>query len=88
MQVQFLKRFSKDLQAIRDRQALQAIKAALLSLESAENLSELSQIKAIEGHPNTYRLRVGNYRIGFRLENNTIIFVRVLHRREIYRYFP
>lgn len=88
MQVQFLKRFSKDLQAIRDHQTLQAIKAALLSLESAENLSELSQIKAIEGHPNTYRLRVGNYRIGFRLENNTIIFVRVLHRREIYRYFP
>jgi len=88
MQVQFLKRFGKDLQAIRDRQVLQAIKAALLSLENAENLSELSQIKAIEGHPNTYRLRVGNYRIGFRVEENQIVLVRVLHRREIYRYFP
>lgn len=88
MQVQFLKCFRKDLQAIRDCPALQAIKTALLSIEAAEHLSELSQIKAIEGHPNTYRLRVGNYRLGFRLEDNTIIFVRALHRREIYRYFP
>ncbi|MGK7945796.1 MAG: type II toxin-antitoxin system RelE/ParE family toxin, partial [Microcystaceae cyanobacterium] len=33
-------------------------------------------------------IRVGNYRIGFFGENDTITFVRVLHRREFYRYFP
>jgi mRNA-degrading endonuclease RelE of RelBE toxin-antitoxin system len=31
---------------------------------------------------------VGNYRLGLIIEAETVIFVRVLHRKEIYRYFP
>jgi mRNA interferase RelE/StbE len=35
-----------------------------------------------------YRLRVGNYRVGFFINDDTLLFSRALHRREIYRYFP
>ncbi|MFM6062867.1 MAG: type II toxin-antitoxin system RelE family toxin, partial [Microcystis panniformis] len=31
---------------------------------------------------------IGDYRIGFFVEEDTITFARVLHRREFYRYFP
>lgn len=35
-----------------------------------------------------YRIRVGDYRIGFMLDNDILVFMRVLHRKDIYRYFP
>ncbi|HMP82104.1 MAG TPA: type II toxin-antitoxin system RelE/ParE family toxin [Verrucomicrobiota bacterium] len=35
-----------------------------------------------------YRIRVGDYRIGFVFEQSVMTFVRSLDRKEIYRYFP
>jgi len=35
-----------------------------------------------------YRIRLGDYRIGLVVNEQTVVFVRFLHRREIYRYFP
>ncbi|MGH2412635.1 MAG: type II toxin-antitoxin system RelE family toxin, partial [Microcystaceae cyanobacterium] len=35
-----------------------------------------------------YRIRLGDYRIGLFIEGKTVTFARVLHRKEIYRYFP
>ncbi len=37
---------------------------------------------------NRYRMRIGNYRIGFESRDNRVEMVRVLHLNEIYRYFP
>jgi len=31
---------------------------------------------------------VGDYRVGVIFEEETVTFCRVLHRKEIYRYFP
>ncbi len=39
-------------------------------------------------YQNFYRIQVGAYRLGFVLEENTIVLVRFLHRKEIYRFFP
>ena len=35
-----------------------------------------------------YRIRVGDYRVGFVFEQGAVTFVRCLNRKEIYRYFP
>ncbi|WP_124971246.1 type II toxin-antitoxin system RelE family toxin [Aphanothece sacrum] len=37
---------------------------------------------------NRYRIRVGDYRIGIEIQTDKIEMMRVLHRREFYRYFP
>ena len=44
----------------------------------------------LEGHKGYYKIRVGDYRIGVRLDFNgkIIQFDRVRHRKDIYRYFP
>ena len=57
------------------------------SISIASTLQEISPSK-MEGSKNAYRVRFGNYRIGFYLEGNSIILSRVLDRKEIYRYFP
>lgn len=45
-------------------------------------------ISSIKGFKDYYRIRVGNYRIGFKKERHSIIFMRVKHRKDIYKVFP
>jgi len=54
------------------------------------NLYEFKKykIKPIKGFKKYYRIRLGDYRIGFKKENNSIIFMRVKHRKDIYKHFP
>jgi len=40
------------------------------------------------GYKNAYRIRLGNYRIGFLMIADELILNRVLHRKDIYDYFP
>lgn len=44
----------------------------------------------LRGYDDYYRIRVGDYRIGLRLDlqHQVIEFRRVLHRDQIYRRFP
>ena len=44
------------------------------------------RIKPLAGiAPHHYRLRIGDYRIIYRIEEPQVIVVRVAHRREAYR---
>lgn len=51
-------------------------------------LSELTSCKKLSGFKTAFRLRFGSYRIGFFYENETMELVRVLNRKDIYKYFP
>ena len=53
-----------------------------------DKLSKITACKKLKGSKNAYRIRVGNYRIGFIFKNQTIIFIRFLHRSKIYNSFP
>jgi len=88
MQVEFRPLFIRDLRAFKDRKLRQRIEAVILEVEAANSLAELRNIKAIQGSPNFYRLKVEDYRLGIYLQDDIVAFVRVLHRKEIYRYFP
>lgn len=49
----------------------------------------LGDIRPLHGHPDYYRIRVGDYRIGFKkAKDGGIEFMRVRHRKDIYRHFP
>ena len=41
-------------------------------------------IKKLTNHSPEYRLRVGNFRILFEIENNEIIIYRIKHRKDVY----
>jgi len=42
----------------------------------------------MKAYPNRYRIRVGNYRIGIEIQGDKVEIMRVLNRKEFYRYFP
>ncbi|KAA0226673.1 type II toxin-antitoxin system RelE/ParE family toxin [candidate division KSB1 bacterium] len=88
MTVEFKKSFARDLKKINEKQLLQHLKRIVEEVEQAPNAGAINNLKQIKGGENYYRIRIGNYRIGLKLENETVVFVRFLHRKEIYRYFP
>jgi mRNA interferase RelE/StbE len=67
---------------------LQRIKGVIEEVESIDSLTDLSNVKKLKAEGDYYRVRVGDYRIGLSLNEDVVTFVRVLHRKEIYRYFP
>lgn len=64
------------------------VSSVVQSIQEASNLSQISNVKKLAGAPKTYRIRVGDYRIGLYFENETIILARCLPRKDMYRYFP
>lgn len=88
MKVEFRESFVKDLKIIKDKSLLKRAKDIIEAVENADSLAELSNLKKLKGGGNYFRLRVGNYRVGISLENDKMIFVRFLNRKDIYKYFP
>ena len=88
MKVDFKKSFTKDLKKIKEKGLLQLLKAAIQEIEQAPSLQIVSNLKQLKGGGGYFRVRIGDHRIGLKLDGDTVIFVRFLHRKEIYRYFP
>ena len=85
----YTKAFGKDLETITHNPDIKKRLLKLIEkLKATVSLGELHGVKKIEGYENYYRLRIGDYRLGFKLSGDTIEFIRFLHRRDIYRRFP
>lgn len=88
MKIAFEQRFLRDLKKIDDQDVLGRVEKAIAEIKTAKTLSQLQHIRKMRTHENYYRLRLGDYRIGLEVLNDTVFFVRVLNRKDIYRYFP
>ena len=70
MKTAFRESFDSDLSAITD---------------AARTFQQIPNLKRLESSGKYYRIRLGEYRLGFVFENGAVTFVRFLHRKEIYR---
>jgi mRNA interferase RelE/StbE len=86
---EFKKSFARDLKKkARGTKLRSRIQEIIHEVNNAESLYEIKNIKKLKAEGDYYRIRLGNYRIGLKIKDETVIFVRFLHRNEIYRYFP
>lgn len=88
MKTVFRRSFTRDLRGIKDRRILSKIQAAIENVEAAGKPDEITNLKKLTFGNNYYRIRVGDYRIGIVIESADVEFVRCLHRRDLYRFFP
>ncbi|MEG4802185.1 type II toxin-antitoxin system RelE/ParE family toxin [Microcoleus sp. ARI1-B5] len=89
MEVQYREAFLKDLKQLKSSTSYQRIyELAFTTLEAMNNLEEIPNIKAMRGYNGRYRIRIGDYRMGIEVNGDVIEVMRVIHRREFYRYFP
>jgi mRNA interferase RelE/StbE len=89
MKTTFRKSFARDLKTHgRDKNLLSRVQETILDVETAESINYIKNLKKLKAEGSYYRIRIGNYRVGLIIEDETATFVRFLHRSEIYRYFP
>jgi mRNA interferase RelE/StbE len=88
LRVEFKKSFFKDIEALGDPATKKRIRRAIAQAEEAATLQQVENLKNLKGGEQYYRIRVGDYRIGLILRKGSLVFVRCLHRRDIYRYLP
>ena len=82
------KQFEKDVRKELSKSNQQQLAGILEKLQEANSIKEVSNIKKLRGYKSAYRARMGDYRIGFILEGNVVKLSRIMHRSEIYKYFP
>jgi mRNA interferase RelE/StbE len=88
VKVEFRDSFAKDLKGIKEKGLLSRVREIIEAVEKTNSLAELPNLKKLRGGGNYFRVRVGDYRVGVALENDTVVFVRVLNRKDIYKHFP
>jgi mRNA-degrading endonuclease RelE of RelBE toxin-antitoxin system len=89
LEVQYRQAFLKDMKQLKSSSSYQRIyELAFTTLPEINTLEEIPDIKPMRGYTGRYRIRIGDYRIGIEVNGDVIEVMRVLHRREFYRYFP
>lgn len=88
MKVAYKKTFTKDLKKLQDKTLYKRVMKAIEEVKEENTLSGIASVKKLKGDNQSYRIRIGTYRIGLEEKDDTIFFVRFLHRKDIYRNFP
>lgn len=78
----------KDVKKVKDEKLKLALLELINDLKKAENLLDVNGIKKMSGHPDAYRVRIGDYRLGIYCSNNEVIIARFVKRNDIYKLFP
>lgn len=88
MQVRYSKKFLKQLAGIPRETRIKIEDFVFNELSSVSTIGEVGKIEKMQGYINCFKSRFGDYRIGFILKDNVLTVKTVMHRREIYRFFP
>ncbi len=89
MIIEFDKSFEKSLTKVKDNTLFIKIESLIETIEKAEKISEIKNVKKLTGFKNYYRIRIGDFRLGFeKINENTIRFITVARRKDIYSIFP
>ncbi len=94
MVLKFDKKFYRDLNKINDKELISEIlPKIILNVKKANDISEINNLKHLEKYSVRYRIKIKitdrrTYRIGVIIRRNAVWFVRLLHRKKIYKQFP
>jgi mRNA interferase RelE/StbE len=88
VKVRYEASFEKDLRKVKEKRLLRRVKEVIDEVKKADDLLAIKSLKKLKGYETFYRVRIGDYRIGIEVVKDEVIFTRILHRRDVYRYFP
>ena len=76
-----------DDKAVKDLSKIDKTEASkiLSKIEELEKYPNVPNLKKLHNFDPPYRLRVGNYRVLFDIENSIVTVYKVKHRKESYR---
>ena len=88
MEIRYHSQFNRDLRRLRNSSVARSIEQIISELKAVSSLTEVRGVRRLRGEGRHYRIRIGEHRLGITQDDDTIILRRLLHRSEIYRYFP
>ena len=89
MKIVFDTSFYKSLDRVPLNSLKKKINSIILNVENAKSVRDISNIKKLQGFKTYYRIKIGDYRLGFELESTDVVrFIIICHRKDIYNKFP
>ena len=88
MKTAFTNAFLRDVRKLPDQAIREQVRNAIVTVEAAPDLRSVPNLKKLSGGGPYYRIRLGDHRVGLAVRDDVVTFVRVLPRKDIYRYFP
>ena len=87
MKLEYKAAFALDLRRARNLELLRRLDRILDELKAASTIEEVRGVRRMVGRSNSFRIRVGSYRLGITVEGDVVTLVRFLPRDEVYRHF-
>jgi mRNA interferase RelE/StbE len=88
LQILINKTFLKELAKLPTSERQKIEKLVFNDITRLNTLDDIPGIKKLKGYHHYYRIRFGNYRAGIKIQNNRLVFERLLHRKDIYKFYP
>ena len=88
MKVEYKKKFLKELSKIPLPHRTKIEMYVFEYLPNLKSISEVNKLEKLTGYHGYYKVRFGIYRVGIKYTDRILTLERVLHRKEIYKYFP
>lgn len=88
MQVEYRKKFLKQLADLPASVRPKIEQFAFEDLAHSNSVFELGKIEKMQGYDGFYKVRFGDYRVGLIVKDDLVVLATVMHRKEIYKYFP
>ena len=88
MKTEFKASFLKCIHKIVDNNLKVKILECIQNVELSDNIKQINDLKKLKGHKSFYRIKLGDYRIGVKIDSEVVVFVTVAHRKDIYKLFP
>jgi len=88
VRISYRKKFLKQLAQLPQTTRSQVEAFAFEQLPNAASISELGIVEKMQGYRGYYKARFGSYRVGMKLEDDTLTFQVVMDRKNIYKFFP
>lgn len=86
----YKKTYLKDLRKLPKNVRIKVEELSFDTLPETENLSDIKGLEKLVSHEGCYKIRFGDYRVGIQIDfgKDLIVCCQVLHRKEIYRFYP
>ena len=88
MNIRINKVFLKELAKLPAKERLKVEKLLFEEVEHYKSMAQIPNFNKLKGYRNYYKIRFGDYRAGLKFENSTLYFERILHRKDIYKFYP
>lgn len=88
LEFHFNKTFLKELSKIPEKQRIKIEAFVFSEVKKYRSPDDIPNLGKLKGYKHFFKMRFGDYRAGIKITNNILVFERILHRKDIYKFYP